>query len=187
MKIIRFFLFAALTTNLIGCASLSAPPYSPDYQTLDKLKTLNIQKMALGEFQPRDPAASVNKISLRGSSLKAQEGAFSIYLENAMRDDLKEIGVLDQASSTKIDAMVIKNDIDISGISKGSGNMEVKISILKDGNLALEKVYTTTTNFESSFAGAVAIGIGQREYPNLVRAFLKDIYNDPEFIKAVQK
>lgn len=187
MKTAKFFLLVAIASNLIGCASLSAPPYSPDYQTLDKLKTLNIQKMAVGEFQPRDPNAPVNKISLRGASLKAQEGTFSIYLENAMRSDLKEVGVFDQSSSSIINATVIKNDIDVSGISKGSGIMDVKISLAKDGNLVFEKVYSSTTNFESSFAGAIAVGIGQKEYPNLVRAFLKNVYSDAEFIKAVQK
>ena len=187
MKIIRFFLIIILAGQLLGCATLLAPTYSPDYQTIDKLKKLNIQKLAIGDFQPKDPNATVNKISLRGSSLKAQEGSFSIYLENAMRSDLKEIGILDAASSTKIDATVIKNDIDISGISKGSGNLEVKITISRDGKTSLDKTYSTTTSFESSFAGAVAIGIGQKEYPSLIRAFLKDVYNDLEFILAVQK
>lgn len=186
MRIIRVLFVAMLISTLSGCASLLAPNYSPDYETIDKLKKLNLQKISVGEFQPRDPTASVNKISLRAASLKAPEGAFSIYLENAIRSDLKEIGILDPASNTKLDATIIKNDIDISGISKGSGIMEVKLTILKNGKQTFDKVYSTATNFESSFAGAVAVGIGQREYPNLVRAFLKDVYNDPEFIHAVQ-
>lgn len=186
MKIIKVLFAILLVSFLSGCASLLAPNYSPDYEAIDKLKKLNLQKVALGEFQPRDPNAAVNKISLRGASLRAQEGAFSIYLENAIRSDLKEIGIFDPASITKLDATVIKNDIDISGISKGSGNMEVKITILKNGKQEFDKTYSTTTNFESSFAGAVAVGIGQKEYPGLVRAFLKNVYSDPEFIRAVQ-
>jgi hypothetical protein len=186
MKIIRVLFAAVLISTLSGCASLLAPNYSPDYEAIDKLKKLNLQKISVGEFQPRDPNAAVNKISLRASSLKAQEGAFSIYLENAIRADLKEIGVLDSASNTKLDATLLKNDIDISGLSKGSGIMEVKLTISKNGKQTFDKTYSTTTNFDSSFAGAIAIGIGQKEYPGLVRAFLKDIYNDPEFIRAVQ-
>ena len=186
MKIIKVLYVAMVISTLSGCASLLAPNYSPDYETIDKLKKLNLQKMSVGEFQPRDPNAPVNKIGLRGASLKAPEGAFSIYLENAIRSDLKEIGILDSAANTKLDANIIKNDIDISGISKGSGVMEVKLTISKNGKQTFDKVYTSTTKFESSFAGAVAVGIGQREYPSLVRAFLKDVYNDPEFIRAVQ-
>jgi hypothetical protein len=186
MKIIRLLFAAILISILSGCASLLAPNYSPDYESVDKLKKLNLQKISVGEFQPRDPNAEVNKISLRAASLKAQEGAFSIYLENAIRSDLKEVGILDSASNTKLDATILKNDIDISGLSKGSGIMEVKLVISKNGKQTFDKVYSTTTNFESSFAGAVAIGIGQKEYPGLVRAFLKNVYNDPEFIRAVQ-
>ena len=162
-----------LVSNLFGCATLLAPSYSPDYETLDKLKKLNLQKIAVGDFQPSDPNAPLNKISLRAASLKAPEGTFSVYLENAIRSDLKELGILDQASTTKLVATIIKNDIDISGISKGSGVLEANLTISKNGNTTFNKVYSANTTFESSFAGAVAIGIGQKEYPNLVRAFLK--------------
>lgn len=186
MKIIRVLFAAVLISTLSGCVSLLAPNYSPDYEAIDKLKKLNLQKISLGEFQPRDPNAAVNKISLRGASLKAQEGAFSIYLENAIQSDLKEIGILDSSSNTKLDATLLKNDIDISGLIKGSGIMEVKLTISKNGKQTFDKTYSTTTNFDSSFAGAIAVGIGQKEYPSLVRAFLKEIYNDPEFTRAVQ-
>lgn len=186
MKVIRVLCVAIAISTLSGCASLLAPNYSPDYESIDKLKKLNLQKMSVGEFQPRDPNSPINKIGLRGSSLKAPEGAFSIYLENAIRSDLKEVGILDTASDTKLNATILKNDIDISGLSKGSGILEAQITVSKNGNQTLDKVYTSTTKFDSAFAGAVAIGIGQKEYPGLVRTFLKDVYNDPEFIRAVQ-
>lgn len=186
MKIIRLLILAMLASTLFGCATLLTPSYSPDYETLDKLKKLNLQKMAVGDFEPRNPNSPLNKISLRAASLRAPEGAFSIYLENAIRSDLKEIGIFDQASSAKLDATIIKNDIDISGISKGSGILEAKLTVSKNGNPTFNKIYAATTNFESSFAGAVAIGIGQKEYSSLVRAFLKKVYSDPEFIQAVQ-
>ncbi|HCU83910.1 MULTISPECIES: hypothetical protein [unclassified Methylophilus] len=187
MKKQKFLFLAMLMALLPGCASLQAPNYSPDYETLDHLKKLNLEKLSVGNFQPNDPNATVNKISLRGSSMKAPEGVFSTYLENAIRSDLKEIGILESSSNTKLNATVLKNDIDISGISKGSGILSVNLTIVKNGAVTLDKVYSTTTQFESSFAGAVAIGIGQREYPNLVRTFLKNVYNDSEFINAIKK
>jgi len=187
MKKQKFLFLAILMAVIPGCATLQAPNYSADYETLDNLKKLNLEKLAVGNFQPTDPNAPVNKISLRGSSMKAPEGVFSTYLENAIRSDLKEIGILETGSNTTLDATVLKNDIDISGISKGSGTLTVKITITKNGTIKLDKVYSTTTQFESSFAGAVAIGIGQREYPNLVRTFLKTVYNDSEFINAIKK
>jgi hypothetical protein len=187
MKAIRILVLVMLAFNLFGCASLLAPTYSPDYETLDKLKKLNLQKIAISDFQPSDPNSPINKISLRGASLKASEGTFTFYLENAIRSDLKEIGILNQVSNKRLFATIIKNDIDISGISKGSGVLEAKLTISKNGNQIFEKLYSATTGFDSSFAGAVAIGIGQKEYPNLVRTFLKKVYSDANFISAVQQ
>lgn len=187
MKKLKLSFLLLVIAVVPGCASLQAPNYSPDYETLDHLKKSNLQKIAVARFQPQDPKAAVNHISLRGSSLTAAEGLFSTYLENAIRSDLKEIGILDSNAETKLDATVLKNDIDISGISKGNGQLSVKLTVSKHGTILLDKVYSASTQFESSFAGAVAIGIGQREYPNLVRAFLKQVYTDPEFLAAIQK
>lgn len=171
---------------LSGCASFIAPNYSPDYQTIDNLKKQNLNKAALETFQPQDTNAEVNKISLRGSKLTAKEGSFASYLENAMRSDLTEMGIYDANSAIKINTSILKNDIDISGISKGSGLIEVQLSINKDNITALDKTYTVTTEFKSAFAGVTAIPIGRTEYPKLVRALLTKIYNDPEFIKVLK-
>lgn len=187
MKKEKLFILAILLSFLPGCATFQPPSYSPDYETLDNLKKLNLAKLSVESFRPKDPKAAVNNISLRGGSMKAVEGAFSTYIENAIRSDMKEVGIFDPAANLKLDATVIKNDIDISGISKGSGTLAVKLLITKNGTTTLNKEYSTTTQFESSFAGAVAIGIGQREYPNLVRSFLKNVYNDPEFLNAIKK
>lgn len=56
-----------------GCASLVTPTYSPDYPSIDRLKTGQLGKVAAGTFQPRDPQAPVNKMRVesRLSSKKA--------------------------------------------------------------------------------------------------------------------
>jgi hypothetical protein len=180
-------LAAVATTFLVSGCSLTAPPYSPNYETIDNLKRVDAEKMSVGEVQPNDPNAPVNSISLRGSKLTASNGTFSGYLENAIRSDLIEMGLYDPTSTTRIDATILKNDIDVSGISSGSGVMEVKLTITKNATLAFEKVYTANTQFESSFAGAVAVPKGQNEYPNLVRTLLDNVYNDPAFIEVVKK
>jgi hypothetical protein len=181
-------LFAALALSLLsGCASIVAPPYSPDYESIDHLKKMSLEKMSVGTVQPQDPKAPVNHIGLRAASLVSPDGTFAAYLEKALRSDLTEMGFFDPASTTKLDATILKNDIDISGLSKGSGTMQVKLTVTKNGAVAFEKDYSATTEFESSFAGAVAIPKGQSEYPNLVRALLKQIYSDAAFIEAVKK
>jgi len=181
-------LLAAITVAVIsGCASFMAPTYSPHYETIDRLKKMRIEKLSVGEVQPRDPSAPINRITLRGATLSSPDGTFAGYLEKAIRSDLLEMGFFDSASTTRLGATILKNDIDVSGFRTGYGVMEVKLSINKKGVLAFEKVYSASTQFESSFAGGVAVLKGQSEYPNLVRALLQKVYADPAFIEVIKK
>lgn len=187
MRSIAAFVAVSAVVALSGCASFVAPAYSPDYPSLDRLKKVSIDKVALGSFQPRAVDAPVNRITLRGATLAPPNGTFAEYLENAIRSDLTELRVLDANASTRVDATLLQNDIDISGFSEGEGRIEVKLTVSKKGVPTLEKAYSATTRFESSFAGNVAIPRGQSEYPNLVRALLQTIYADPAFVTAIQK
>lgn len=63
----------------------------------------------------------------------------------------------------------------------------VKLIVNKNGTLKLEKVYSAKTEFESSFAGAVAIPNGQNEYPKLIQKLLKTIYTDNDFVNLLKK
>ncbi|HWU33831.1 MAG TPA: hypothetical protein VN023_01280 [Methylovorus sp.] len=177
----------ATSLQLAGCASLVAPNYSPSYESIDQLKKTQVIPLSVGTVLPTDPAAKVNSISLRASPLKAAQGTFAKYLEDAIISDLKEMGFYDSASTSRIDITIIKNDIDISGFSTGTGVLEADIKVNRNGAIVLEKRYTATTQFESSFAGAVAIPMGQSEYPNLVRVFLGKLYSDAAFINAIKK
>jgi hypothetical protein len=184
---IKLPLLALACLELTGCAALVAPEYSPNYEVIDKVRKIEAQLLAVGQVQPVDPEAKVNRISLRASSLKSSTGTFAKYLENALISDLKEMGFYDPSSASRIDLTILQNDIDISGLSEGKGVLEASLKVVRDGAVKLEKTYTATTQFESSFAGAVAIPKGQSEYPNLVRKFLAEVYSDPAFIEAIRK
>lgn len=174
-------------TALSGCASFNVPAYSPRYEVIDQLKKMPIEKLSVGDFQPTDPKATVNHISLRGASLSPEHGTYADYLKDALRSDLSEMGIYDPASGTRLDATLLKNDIDVSGFSTGNGVIAAKLSVTKLSKVVFEKTYTANTQFDSSFAGAVAVPKGQAEYPNLVRTLLQQIYLDKAFIEAVKK
>jgi hypothetical protein len=182
----RMAVMALAAVTLTGCASFVAPTYSPDYPTIDRLKVAQLGKVAVGEFQPRSPEAPVNKITLRGAPFVSSNGSFAQYLEEAIRSDLTELRVLDPKAETRIEATLLKNDIDVSGINTGEGFMDVKLSVIKRGQTVHEKIYSARTQFESSFAAAVAVPKGQSEYPRLVRTLLQSVYADPAFINAVR-
>lgn len=187
MRIHTLLLGLVLAPLVAGCMSLTVPPYSPSYEFIDGLKGKSLEKIAVGEVQPRDPNSPVNKITLRGSSLSVQDGTFASYLEEAIKSDLREIGILDRNSSIKLDANILRNDIDVSSLSTGTGIMEISLVIRRDGNVTFERPYSVQTTFQSSFAGAVAIPKGQNEYPVLVRTLLEKIFADPEFFNAIKK
>lgn len=170
-----------------GCAPLLAPPYSADYAALDSLKKKNVDPVAVGTFKPTDPKDKINNLTLRVASLQSGSGSFAKYLEDALISDLKEISAYDANAKTRIDAIILKNDVNIGGFSTGEGLMDVELTISRNGVQRLKKIYTARTSFESSFAGAVAIPKGQSEYPILVKTLLKNIYNDPAFMQAVGK
>lgn len=178
---------AAVMVFFSGCAQIKAPAYSPDYAVVDDLKGLDIGQTSVGNFTPRDPGAAVNKIWLRAMRMESPSGTFVQYLEDAIRYDLKEVGVYDPSSTTVINASVLRNEIDLSGLSQGYGRMEVEINVAKQGQVIFSKNYRANTQFESSLIGAVAIPKGQNAYPLLVRELLKKVYMDPEFIAAVRK
>lgn len=186
-NLLKLLLLALTSMELSGCATFVASNYSPSYETIDQVKKVNADRFAVGTVQPTDPAAKVNSISLRGSSLKSPNGTFSKYLENALMSDLTEMGFYDASSASRIDVTILKNDIDVSGFSVGTGVLEANVKVTRGEAAVLDKTYTATTQFESSFAGAVAIPKGQSEYSNLVRAFLRQVYADSAFVEAIKK
>jgi len=175
----------ALAIFATGCAQLVAPPYSSDYEALDRLKKAPLRPATVAAVQPTDPKHAVNNLSLRGARLVSAKGTFAKYLEDALVADLKELSAYDPAARTRIDATLLNNDIAIGNIATGTGLIEVELTVTRDGERRLRKKYVARTSFESSFAGAVAIPKGQSEYPALVRALLRDIYSDSEFVSAI--
>jgi len=177
----------ALTILATGCAQLKAPPYAADYEALDRLKAGSPAPVAVATVQPTDPAHRVNNLSLRGTGLGSPSGTFAKYLEDALIRDLKEISAYDANAKTRLDATIVTNEISVGGIVTGSGTMEVTLTVMRDGQKKLSKSYKANTSFESSFAGIVAIPAGQAAYPQLVRALLREVYSDPQFIAAIAK
>ena len=175
----------ALAFFTTGCAQLVAPPYSADYEALDRLRKAPLGTVAVATVQPTDPDHAVNNLGLRGARLVSASGTFSKYLQDALVADLKEMSVFDPAARTRLDAAILSNEIAIGSITTGTGAMEVELTVTRDGARRLQKKYTARTSFESSFAGAVAVPKGQAEYPVLVRALLRQIYTDPEFASSI--
>ncbi len=188
MKVLRMRVaaLAALVAVTTGCAQLQAPPYSTDFEALDRLKASKPGAVSVAPVQPTDPDHRVNQLSLRGAGMRSPSGTFARYLEDALVQDLKEISAFAPDAKTRLDATILTNDISVGNIATGTGTMEVALTVTRDGRQRLAKTYKANTSFESSFAGIVAIPAGQAAYPQLVRALLREIYSDPQFVTAIR-
>jgi len=174
----------AATVLATGCAPLLAPPYAADYETLDKLEAARPGMVALAKAQPSDANDKVNTVRLRSARLLSPSGSFAQYLQDAMMRDLGEISVYDPKAPTRIAARVLVNEIDL-GVINGAGRMEVEITVTRDATQRLRKTYRAETAFDSSYASIVAVPAGQAAYPRLVRALLRQVYADPQFVAAI--
>ena len=168
-----------------GCTFM-APSYTPDYSALDSFKRQKLSKIALEPVEPKDLNAKVNNISLRGSTLLSPSGSYAQYLEDAIKSHFTDANILDQ-NSLVTNSFTPKKMTLMSSFSNGYGIIEAKFNVNRDGIAVFNKRIAEQTVFESSIAGAVAIPKGQGEYPNLVRALLKKLYADKEFINALTK
>lgn len=167
-----------------GCAPLLTPPYAADYESLDRLEAARPGMVALAKAQPSDANDKVNTVRLRSARLLSPSGSFAQYLQDAMMRDLSEISVYDPKAPTRIAARVLVNEIDL-GVINGAGRMEVEITVTRDATQRLRKTYRAETAFDSSYASIVAVPAGQAAYPRLVRALLRQVYADPQFVAAI--
>jgi hypothetical protein len=179
---------AFLAILLTGCAPLLAPPYAADYETLDRLEATRPGMVALAKAQPADAEDKLNTVRLRSARLVSPSGSFAQYLQDALMRDLSEIAVYDPKAPTRIAARIVVNDIDL-GVINGSGRMDVEVTVTRDTTgttmQRLRKTYSAKTAFDSSYASIVAVPAGQAAYPRLVRALLREMYADPQFVAAI--
>jgi hypothetical protein len=174
----------ATAVLLAGCAQLAAPPYAADYEALDRLEATRPGMVAVAKVQPTDPSDNINSLSLRRAKLLSPSGTFAQYLEDALMRDLGEISAYDPKAPTRIAARILVNELDL-GVINGTGRMDVEVVVTRASTQRLRKTYRGEIAFDSSYANIVAVPAGQAAYPRLVRALLRQVYADPQFIAAI--
>lgn len=179
-------LMVACASLVVGC-SINTPQYSPSVTNIGQLKMAKLKPLAIDKVVP-DAALGSNdsSISLRGSSMSPTNGSYSSYLQEALKAEFQAAGLLDPSSQVRFSGVLIKNDVNVAGFSTGDSIIEAKIKITKAGHIVYDKLKTATLQFESSFAGAVAIPKGQSMYPATVQKFIETLITDSDFISALQ-
>lgn len=141
----------------------------------------------VGKFDSIPGSGNSNSISLRASHMTSPyEDSYAAYLTEAIKQELSLAGKLKPDTDFEISGALLKNDINISGFSIGTGDIQARF-VLKKGELVrYDQIKTIHSEWDSSFAGAVAIPRGQQQYPNLVQKLLASLYADRDFLAALK-
>lgn len=168
-----------------GC-SIVAPRYTASLPNVQLLKDGGIQSVRVGTFKSAPGKENANPISLRGSSLASPyEGSYANYLSQALTQELSMAGRLGPDAHIEVSGVLQKNDIRIP-VSSGSGDLEARFVVTRDGSIRYDAVKTLHDEWDSSFVGAIAIPRAQEQYPLMVQKLLARLYADPAFIQSLQ-
>lgn len=181
-KVIR--VISILPVIFITACSIKAPPYQASLENVQIMKRAKVEQINVGGITS---SKELDSISLRGSKMYSPiEKSYGAYLTQALKDELKLAKLLSETSSTVITGNFITNDIDVSGFSDGTGEASAKFIVTKNEAIIFDKVIVAEHQFDSSFIGAIAIPNGQENYVNLVQLLIKNLFEDKEFINAIQ-
>lgn len=173
---------------VLGGCSAMAPQYSASMENVQKLKDSGGFSAKVGGFSPASNLQTNSVLNLRGLSLMSPYGgSYANYVSEAIKQELTLSGNFASASEVEVSGVLVENSIDASGVGTGYGNISAKFIVNKNGVLNYDKIKTAHSEWESAFAGAIAIPRAQQEYPRLVQMLLSVLYADQDFIRAVKQ
>jgi hypothetical protein len=176
---------ASALSILAGC-STPAPPYAVSIPNIQTLKNSNAAPLSVGEVTAQSPANN-DSISVRANSMNSPKGTFAKYLQDALSQELADAKLLDPKSDIRVTAVLTKNDISAAGFISNSATIAARFTVKRGDKVAFDKVKEATIQWDSNFMGAIAIPRAIQNYPNVVTALLKQLYDDKDFSDAIKK
>lgn len=176
-------LAAAITS---GCGTV-APQYSASMDNVQLLKEAGEISAKVSKFDFIQGPGNYNPISLRGGRMSSPyENSYSIYLTEAIKQELSLAGKLKPDADIEISGALLKNEINIAGFSIGTGDIQARFIVKKGSVVRYDQTKSVHHQWDSSFVGAVAIPRGQQQYPNLVQKLLASLYADRSFLDSLK-
>lgn len=163
---------------------MTAPSYSPSVTTIQTVK--NSQAAPVSVAKATVASANLNKISLRSNPLKSPYGDYAAYIEQALKTELSQAGLLDDNATTVISSKLTQNSLD-TGMSTGTGEIAAVFTVTKAGTAVFQKEISATETWQSSFVGAIAIPNAVNAYPALVNKLIANLFSDKEFLASIAK
>jgi hypothetical protein len=188
MRRISLLSLVILIATLASGCSTKAPLYSASMENVQLLKDAGNVSAKVGKFDFVPGSGNYNSISLRGSHMNSPyEDSYAAYVAEAIKQELSLAGKLKPDTDIEISGALLKNGINVSGFSTGTGDIQTRFIVKKGEQVRYDQVKTIHNEWESSFVGAVAIPRGQQQYPNLVQKLLAVLYADRDFLAALKQ
>jgi hypothetical protein len=178
----------AIALQLAGCATpMGTPQASIDNTT--RLRTAALAPASLGSFTlASGQSASLDQgVSLRGSRVHSPYNeSFAQYLKETLRVELDAAGLLDPASPAVISGTLTESDAD-AAIGTGTARLAARFVVTRGQAVTYDRTLRADASWESSFIGAVAIPLAAGQYQGLYRKLAGQLFEDPEFRKALAR
>lgn len=183
-KPIRLILLAPLT--MLAACSVVATPYSPSVENIQTLKNAAPMHARIGDFSSQDSGNNRNPVPVRANVMRSPVGnSFAAYLSNAITQELTLAGTLSPSASVELDGVLLENNVDV-GIGTGVGTISARFVVKRDDAIRYDQVKTVRSEWDSSFAAAIAVPRATQQYPLIVQKLLGELYSDPAFINAIR-
>lgn len=176
----------AMSAILVGCAG-PAPNYAPSIDNVEVLKKIggNAVKTGVIDVAPGIPGG--NSMALRAATMLSPVGKnFGDYIAAALRQELELAKLYNPQSGIEISGNLLRNNIDAGNISTNTGQIEARFLVKTNGKVLFDKIKRIERQWESSFAGAVAIPLAANNYPLMVQGLVSSLVTDPDFVKAIR-
>ena len=187
-KVYKYFGLAAISLSLFSGCSINANTYESSVSNIQQIRRAGDSKVAVNGFKV-DPAKAkeINEKTFRGAGFVSPYDAdYAKYLEEALKQELKQANRYDANSNINISGLVLKNHFDASGVNIGEASISADIRVTKGGVEKYKKEISAKHEWESFFSGFSALPAGQKGYVELIQKFLAQLYSDKDFIAAIK-
>lgn len=174
----------ALMCALLSACAAPAMRYVSQPQVQSTLRNGDFQPAAVDPFDAATP--KLESLTMRGNPLKPASGTFSGDLATALKIELDEARLLDDASTIRIDGRLLRNELSSAGFATGSALIEAEFVVAREGSEVYRSVKQATHQWESSFAGAKAIPAAMQGYLASTQKLIATLIEDPQFQQAIQ-
>lgn len=169
---------------LLGACGAVAPKYSASAENQLELRNASLPHARVADIIAASP--SINQVSLRGGKFASPSVTFNGYLGDAIRTELAQAGLLDQAADVVIGGAMTRNDFDGSGFSTGTADLAADFWVDRKGDRVYQGKKTTHYEWQSSFAGMTAIPEAAQGYMDAVQKLIHELLADPQFQNAIK-